>query len=497
MGWRPSGKNTPPGLTSSPTCARLRESMHFVRCKTLIACAWILLGSAAHSRPTQAAPGPRPDAWRPAFETLPSPLFAADAPGPVRHRPQLFEAELEPDLAKDLDPDRTEAPPVEASTRMEPWPEETAGACRLGVEDSAERGEPPFRVATADLPPGRVLRRALHRMGIRGPEFRRVLRGFGPRVFRQMRRGGRVLVALGANKRVSWIRFRPEPDTAWCGVRTPRGRYRVARLYLPVAPQLEVVEGIVRNRWTDATTAAGEHRTLGTMAEGLIPLRRARPLPRRFRMVVEKHYVGRTMRGYGPIELLEIVGPRGTHRVVRFPREGDPSAYFTESGRPVRPSRLRAPVLDAEVTSHYGRRRHPIRRRWQLHRGVDYGADTGAPVFAASDGHVRSFSYRSRFGRMVVLEHPAQLVTRYAHLRAFAPGLEEGQVVRAGDLIGFVGSSGLSTGPHLHFETIVRERVMNPLRYRPPAPAPLEAGEKAAFEQRVEHLLSLLRELVS
>jgi murein DD-endopeptidase MepM/ murein hydrolase activator NlpD len=286
-------------------------------------------------------------------------------------------------------------------------------------------------------------------------------------------------------------------EQAWCATRDDAGAYEVTRLRLPVTRALVVLEGVLLGSWREALVAAGAPLGLGARAATLFPRAPRGDRPRPFRLVVEKRTVEGRFLGYGPIEALELEDGERVRTAYRFPVAGRRYAYYDEAGRPLRKRRLPPPVLDATLTSRFGRRRHPIRRRWRFHRGVDYGASRGEPVYAVATGTVASAGYKRGLGRTVALGHARGLVTRYAHLRRIAAGLVRGDVVHAGDLLGFVGSSGMSTGPHLHFETIVRGRHVNPLRYRPPAPPALDAAGLERFRARVGKIRALLAAQVS
>jgi murein DD-endopeptidase MepM/ murein hydrolase activator NlpD len=130
-------------------------------------------------------------------------------------------------------------------------------------------------------------------------------------------------------------------------------------------------------------------------------------------------------------------------------------------------SLLLKPVDRGRLSSAYGPRYHPILKRRMMHLGVDWAAPRGTPVRAAGHGMVSGFGPFGAYGRYLRIEHGAEVATAYAHLERFAPGLRPGQLVRQGDLIGHVGSSGRATGPHLHYELLVGGRQVDPLARAP------------------------------
>jgi murein DD-endopeptidase MepM/ murein hydrolase activator NlpD len=137
--------------------------------------------------------------------------------------------------------------------------------------------------------------------------------------------------------------------------------------------------------------------------------------------------------------------------------------YFNAQGESVRKALLRTPLDGARVSSTFGNRKHPILGFTTLHRGVDFAAPPGTPVNAAGDGVVEMASFNGNFGNYVQLRHNQRYKTGYAHLSSFAKGMKAGKRVRQGDIIGYVGSTGLSTGPHLHYEVLDSDRQVNPL----------------------------------
>lgn len=129
------------------------------------------------------------------------------------------------------------------------------------------------------------------------------------------------------------------------------------------------------------------------------------------------------------------------------------------------PGKLLVPVKNPRVTSEFGMRFHPILRVDQLHTGIDFGEPTGTPIYAAADGWVKSVEFRSRSGNATQIDHGGGLETAYYHQSRFAPGIQPGREVKAGQLIGYVGSTGLSKGPHLHFIVYESGTPVNPRRY--------------------------------
>ena len=140
--------------------------------------------------------------------------------------------------------------------------------------------------------------------------------------------------------------------------------------------------------------------------------------------------------------------------------------YFDANGKSIRKHLMRTPVQGARLSSKFGVRKHPILGYSKMHRGVDFAAKRGTPIMAAGDGRVTFAGRNGSFGRFIEIKHLNNFKTRYAHMYKFSKGIKKGKVVKQGDIIGFVGTSGRSTGPHLHYEVKHKNRTINPIKLR-------------------------------
>jgi murein DD-endopeptidase MepM/ murein hydrolase activator NlpD len=165
----------------------------------------------------------------------------------------------------------------------------------------------------------------------------------------------------------------------------------------------------------------------------------------------------------------------------RFTGSNGITDYFNENGRSARKAFLRTPLDGARVSSRFGSRQHPILGFNAIHRGIDFAAYTGTPVYAAGDGEVEVIGRNGGYGNYVRIRHNRSTASAYAHLSRYAAGLQPGSRVRQGQVIGYVGSTGQSTGPHLHYEVIVAGRQINPLSIKSADAEPLSGRELQAF----------------
>ncbi len=169
--------------------------------------------------------------------------------------------------------------------------------------------------------------------------------------------------------------------------------------------------------------------------------------------------------------------------------------YFDAEGKGVRRALLTTPVDSVRITSGFGNRRHPILGYNKMHRGVDFGAPTGSLIRAAGDGTVVAKGRKGAYGHYIRIRHKAGYQTAYAHLSRYARGLKKGKKVKQGEVIGYVGSTGRSTGPHLHYEVLVNGKQVNPLKLKLPSSENLEGEALARFQTRREEIDRMLQEL--
>ncbi len=168
------------------------------------------------------------------------------------------------------------------------------------------------------------------------------------------------------------------------------------------------------------------------------------------------------------------------------------SDYFDQDGQSARRALLRTPVDGARLSSGYGRRRHPILGYNRVHRGIDFAAPRGTPIVAAGDGVIEVAGRNGAYGRYVRIRHNGTYKTAYGHMNRIAKGMRPGTRVRQGQVIGYVGSTGRSTGPHLHYEVLTGGRQINPMKLRLPTGKPLAGTELVQFQERRSEIDALI-----
>ena len=169
--------------------------------------------------------------------------------------------------------------------------------------------------------------------------------------------------------------------------------------------------------------------------------------------------------------------------LYRFVMPDGKSDYFNNDGHSVRKALMKTPIDGARLTSRFGQRKHPILGYKKMHRGIDFGAPRGTPVMAAGNGIVEVAGWNGHYGRYLRIRHNSRYKTAYAHLSKFHRNIRTGKRVRQGQIIAFVGSTGRSTGPHLHYEILVNNKRINPLRLKLPSGKKLKGRELSQFRK--------------
>lgn len=202
----------------------------------------------------------------------------------------------------------------------------------------------------------------------------------------------------------------------------------------------------------------------------------------RFSVVYEADYHDGELIRTGRVLAVEFTNQGKSYQAIMFNPNGEKALYYTPEGKSLHKSFLRSPLEFSRVSSGFSLGRfHPILQKMRAHKGVDYAAPSGTRIKAPGDGVVDFAGVKSGYGNVIVLKHPNGVSTVYGHLSRFESGLHRGQHVSQGDVIGFVGMTGLATGPHLHYEFLLNGQHRDPLTVALPLAAPLEAEHKPAF----------------
>lgn len=214
-----------------------------------------------------------------------------------------------------------------------------------------------------------------------------------------------------------------------------------------------------------------------------------------FRVMYEKQYLDGKYIADGPILAAEFVNRGKTHSAIRYKSPAGQVGYYTPEGGSVKKAFLRSPVDFARISSHFNlKRKHPILHKIRAHKGTDYAAGRGTPIRSTGEGRVVVAEKQRGYGNVVVVQHGSGITTLYAHMDRFKPGMRVGKKIKQGDVVGYVGSTGLATGPHLHFEFRVDGAPKNPLTVALPSALPVPKKERGTFTTLASGLVSQLHQ---
>ena len=167
--------------------------------------------------------------------------------------------------------------------------------------------------------------------------------------------------------------------------------------------------------------------------------------------------------------------------------------YFNSEGESIRKTLMKTPIDGARLSSRFGKRRHPVLGFTKMHKGVDFAAKKGTPIYAAGDGVIERANVYGGYGKYIRIRHNSQYKTAYAHLYKFAKNIKKGKSVKQGQIIGYVGSTGRSTGPHLHYEILFNNKQINPQKLKLPEGRKLKGEELEEFIKIKENILKKIR----
>ena len=216
----------------------------------------------------------------------------------------------------------------------------------------------------------------------------------------------------------------------------------------------------------------------------------------KFYVLYEENFSSDKKVDNGHILAISFDALRGNVQMYRYVKPDGKSGYYDENGNGAIKSLKRTPINNAKITSSFsGKRKHPVLGYTRAHKGVDFRAPTGTPIPAAGSGRVIARSYNRGHGNFVKIRHNGTFETLYAHLSKFAKGVNVGTVVRQGQIIGYAGSTGMSTGPHLHYEVIKNGVHVNPMTVKLPAIDNLDANNKKIFMEKKAQIESTIKSL--
>ena len=215
------------------------------------------------------------------------------------------------------------------------------------------------------------------------------------------------------------------------------------------------------------------------------------------KILYEDIYSNGRLVSHGDILAAEFTNKGEELFVIRFTQRGRKDYYTTDSSN-IRKAFLRTPIEFARISSHYNpNRKHPILNTIKAHKGTDYAARTGTEVKVTGDGVIKEAKFSNSYGNYIDVMHFNKYMTRYAHLNAFAKGISKGTKVEQGQTIGYVGSTGLATGPHLHYEFHINGKHTDPVKVEPPNAQSINSYNKKYFDRLVEERADIIKNISS
>ncbi len=338
----------------------------------------------------------------------------------------------------------------------------------------------------------------LNRMNIRDGEAEAFLRSSreAAAMFRQLVPGKTLTATVTATGDLQSLSFplNGGKDTALLIQRTPQGfdaRVENLQYETRVSLQTAVIRYSLFGAADEAGIPDGVAVQLAEIFGGDIDFHRDLRKGDRFSVIYETvSHLGKPIRTER-ILAAEFVNDGKTYHAFWYqPRDGA-GGYYTADGKSMKKAFLRSPLEFSRISSGFSNARyHPVLKEMRAHRGIDYAAPTGTRVKATGDGVVDFVGVQGGYGKLVILRHAGDKTTAYGHLSGFAAGVRKGARVAQGDIIGYVGATGLATGPHLHYEFRVAGIHRNPLTIALPSAQPLPAGQLPAFRMHADEMLS-------
>ena len=318
--------------------------------------------------------------------------------------------------------------------------------------------------------------------------------------FRQLAAGRTVQAETGADGSLLALRFLNNSGNQIVIEKTS-GTFKTSVLPAQLEQRVFMRTGEIKTTLFEATDEAGlPDAAASQLAEifgGDIDFHRDLRKGDKFSVTYEMTYSNGEPVRTGRVQAAEFINQGKAYRVVYFQTDGSHGDYYTPDGKSVRKSFLRSPLEFSRVSSGFSLSRlHPVLGTWRAHKGVDYAAPIGTKVKVTADGAVSLVGKQNGYGNVIIVNHQGRYSTVYGHLSGFARGLHRGQHVAQGEVIGFVGMTGLASGPHLHYEFRIDDQQRDPLRVALPDAAPISPQQKVAFQEATRSLtdrLGLLR----
>lgn len=363
--------------------------------------------------------------------------------------------------------------------------------------DKPDQSESPFRTITGSVAAGQTFHSILVNSGISRASATQVAEALRPLLnCSRIAPGNEYCLVTNEEGEIVNLSYQVNPVTIYRLCR--QGSNLVAsKEEIPVDKKLMRISGEITSSLFEAVNASGEGDEMAIALAELfawdIDFRHDLQKGDRFTMVVEKYFKGEQAVRSGKIVAAEYRTRGKTYRAIFFKDDQGREDYFTPEGVSVRRSFLRSPLKFTRISSRYSLNRfHPILHKVRPHLGVDFAAPSGTPVWSVADGVVIAKGWKNGNGNTVSVRHPNGYETMYNHLSRYAKGIAVGKRVRQKDIVGYVGTTGLATGPHLDYRMKKYGRFIDPLKEKCPPGFPVEEASRKAFSLAAQQTVALL-----
>ncbi|MEQ1720060.1 MAG: peptidoglycan DD-metalloendopeptidase family protein [Nitrosomonas sp.] len=319
----------------------------------------------------------------------------------------------------------------------------------------------------------------------------------GSRVMRQLKPGKTIYAQTSSDGELLGLRYFFSNEELFLMEKTD-DEFKITEQSIELDTRIHMKAGVINSSLFAAVDSAGIPNNIATQLTEIfasqIDFHRDLRHGDRFIVVYEtlaKNEVKRTKTAR--VLAVEFTNKGKIHQAVYFKHPNGRDGYYTPKGESLRKEFLLSPLAVSRISSGFSNGRfHPILKEWRAHKGIDYAAPAGTAVKATASGIVGFSGLQRGYGNLVVLKHNGKFETAYGHLSRFAPGVSKGKRVNQGDIIGYVGSTGMATGPHLHYELRIDGVQRDPTRVVLPTATPLDKKELIAFQKETQPFLSRL-----
>ncbi|MDX1775519.1 MAG: peptidoglycan DD-metalloendopeptidase family protein [Desulfobulbales bacterium] len=381
------------------------------------------------------------------------------------------------------------ATPIAAKSPMAETPAEISRLPDIPAIPEAVPDSAPYTEISGIIAKGESFDQAMKRCDISAEVRSAIIRGFSNSLdFKALQPGDSFTILLDREHALSGATYVSGLLDIHVLERGEDGTYLSSRQDVPLIYNIERVSGVIESSLYNAFTALGENpkliHTFADIFASKIDFNTETRVGDRFELLVEKYYKEGVFVGYGKILLARYQMQDVAYEGYHFASENTPPGYFDENGEALGTWFIRSPIPFGRVTSRFTmRRKHPIDGVVRPHLGVDLAAPLGTPVMATADGKVEYIGRKGGFGKTVILKHHGGYKTYYGHLRGYRKGLKKGSSVAQKDIIGYVGSTGISTGPHLDYRIKYNGVFKNPFGIKFKAKTVLQDNELALFNR--------------